>query len=75
LWVGQNNQATWGSNVESFGDRLVESTRAAIAGVDKYLILAAPIADTNNNHKITNFKSIYEKMSYAFGAHYVNVAE
>lgn len=78
LWLGQNNATEFDSayNIDDLAQRMIDAHKAIIdhVGTNKYIILGAPI-----NQPVTNnaevYKPLYERMQYAFGKHYINIAD
>lgn len=77
MWLGQNNAGDIDpADVDLFAQRMVDVHRAAIAhaGTDRYIILGAPI-DEPNAHDTSVYAPLYQRMQYAFGAHYINIVD
>lgn len=78
LWLGQNNATSADStfNIDDLAQRMIDAHKAIIdhVGTNKYIILGAPI-----NQPVANsaevYKPLYERMQYAFGKHYINIAD
>lgn len=78
LWLGQNNATEFDStyNIDDLAQRMIDAHKAIIdhVGTNKYIILGAPI-----NQPVANsaevYKPLYERMQYAFGKHYINIAD
>lgn len=80
LWLGQNNavDAELKEDMTLFADRLTAAVRtaAAHAGTDRYLVLAAPISNPNTpTGSISAYEPLYQRMQYALGSHYINIAD
>lgn len=78
LWLGQNNATEFDStyNIDDLAQRMIDAHKAIIdhVGTNKYIILGAPINQpVANNAEV--YKPLYERMQYAFGKHYINIAD
>lgn len=78
LWLGQNNATSSDStsNIDDLAQRMIDAHKAIIdhVGTNKYIILGAPINQpVANSAKV--YKPLYERMQYAFGKHYINIAD
>lgn len=74
IWMGQNDidDAEMGSDMSQLGQYLIEACRAAIRGVDKYIILTAPVS---TGATATPYKPIHRAMVHAFGDHCINIVD
>lgn len=74
IWMGQNDidDEEMGSDMSQLGQYLIEACRAAIRGVDKYIILTAPVSTGTT---ATPYKPIHRAMVHAFGDHCINIVD
>lgn len=73
IWMGQNDILdTTLEDIPMLTQYLIEACRAAIRGVDKYIILTAPVS---TGATAAPYKPIHRAMVHAFGDHCINIVD